>query len=85
MQSNAGRSQKSQAHEYLEKFQKSVRQTKTSSIHPVSHNDVYVARGLVNDTLNFIDYGNHGRSKAICGDDVEGKGKTSQNCMQVLI
>lgn len=75
MQSNAERSQKSQAHEYLEKFQKSVRRTKPSSLHSVNHTDVNVARSLVNDTFNIIYHGRHGRSKAVCCDDIERKGK----------
>ncbi len=75
MQSNAGRSQKSQAHEYLENFQKSVRRIKTSSIHSMKPTDIYVARSLVNDTFDFIYRRHHGRSKAIRRDNTEGKGK----------
>ena len=74
MQSNAERFQKSQAHEYLEKFQKSVRRIKISSIHSMNLTDINVARSLVNDTLDFVYHGHHGRSKAIRCDNVEGKG-----------
>ena len=74
MQSNAERSQKSQAHEYLEKFQKSVRRTNNSAIHSANHTDTDVARSLVNDALNSVYYRRHGRSEALCCDDVERKG-----------
>ena len=74
MQSNAERSQKSQAHEYLEKFQKSVRRTNNSATHSVNHTDIDVARSLVNDALNSVNYRRHGRIKVVCCDDVEGEG-----------
>ncbi len=74
MQSNAERSQKLQAHEYLENFQKSVRRIKMSSIHLLKHTDNILARSLVNDTLNSFYYRRHGRSKAICCHDAEGEG-----------
>lgn len=45
------------------------------SIHFVSHTEVTVAGSLVNNTLDFIYFARHGRSKAVCCDDVEGKGQ----------
>lgn len=54
MQSNAERSQKSQAHMYLEKFQKSVGLIWYFVIHIVNRTDIDVARGVVNDTLDSI-------------------------------
>ena len=75
MQSNVERSQKSQAHEYLEKFQKSVCRTKTSFDPHVDHTDIDVARSLVLDTLDPLHHRRHGRSEAVCCDHVEGKGK----------
>ena len=75
MQSNVERSQKSQAHEYLERFQKSVCRTDTNFYPHVNHTDINVARSLVIDTLDPIHYRRHGRSEAVCCDHVEGKGK----------
>ena len=43
MQSNAERSEKSEAHEYLEKFQKSVCRIRTSSIRLVIQLDIIIA------------------------------------------
>ena len=40
MQSNAERSEKSQAHDYLEKFQKSVRRVKICLIHFINQPDI---------------------------------------------
>ena len=74
MQSNAERSEKSQAHDYLEKFQKSVRRVKICLVHSMNQPDIHIARSLVNDTLYTFFY-RHRRSKVICRDDIEGKGQ----------
>ena len=37
--------------------------------------DITIARSLVNHTLDFICFGRHGRSKAVCCDDLKGEGK----------
>ena len=75
MQSNAERSEKSQAHNYLEKFQKSVRRVQICLIHLINQPDIHIARSLVNDTLYTFFYRCHRRSKVVCRDDIERKGQ----------
>ena len=72
MQSSAERSQKSQAHEYLETFQKSVSRTQIPSIR-LNLIDIRIARSLVDDSFNSVLHRCHGRSKAIRCDDAERK------------
>ena len=55
------------------------------SIRSMNHVDIDVAGSLVDDTLDLVDDGCHGRSKAICSDDAEGKGKRFKRILQGLV
>ena len=72
MQSNAERSQKTQAHEYLEKFQKSVCFSGLVSISSILKR-LQKATSMDNDKLNAIFLGGYRRSQAICRHDIEGQ------------
>ena len=73
MQSNAERSQKSQAHEYLEVFQKSV------CIIPRGHRAIFVdhiravARSMEDNLFYSIRLRYSARAKVICGNNTEGQ------------
>lgn len=73
MQSNVERSQKSQAHEYLEKFQKSVSFNPVSKcfLHLLRHPSI--ARGMDNDKCYAFLFGGHVRSQAFRRHDNEGQ------------
>ena len=72
MQSNVERSQKTQAHEYLEKFQKSVRFLGLVNISSILRY-VQTATSMDDDKLNAVFVGGYHRSQAICRHDIEGQ------------
>jgi len=84
MQSNVERTQKSQAHDYLEKFQKSVRSTPTVKIgerHADRSN--FIARSLDNNAFHFIYPQCHAGGQAICLDHLERKGEHHSPALMV--
>lgn len=81
MQANVERAQKSQAHEYLESFQKSAStQVKGTTIEHSTDGSEHKVRSLDDYAYHFVIDSDLGRGEVVCCNDPEGQGTPLRSC-----